>query len=193
MRAAPVLPLSLRALGVPGLLALLVVAGLGGSGLSPAWATGFGGTDAPSRIPVPARVFSAQVEDLSGTTVDVTRVSFDGEVYLYGQVGEGTVAIPFENLDEVRIEPLRGDGAHRLAYATLRDGGKVKVQVEHDVPCYGDTSYGHYRIEVDRIRRIVFRHDADAPRTVSPQGGKRPTPTTDPDDGQPPAGSANDP
>lgn len=59
-----------------------------------AWGMGFGGGDAPTRIPVPAEDFSATVEDLSGTTVEVTDLTFDGEVHVAGRMGEGTVAVP---------------------------------------------------------------------------------------------------
>lgn len=121
-----------------------------------ALAMGFGGTDAPTRIPVPARSFSATVEDLSGTVVEVTDVSFDGEVHITGMVGDGQVAIPFDRITEVRVEPTNDD-AFRIAFVKLKDGTSQRVVVERDVPCYGATSFGYYKIDVDKIRRITFR------------------------------------
>lgn len=118
-------------------------------------ATGFGGSDAPTRIPVPARVFSATVMDISGTEVSVTRVSFNGEVAIYGLVGEAQVSVPFEKIAEVRVEPS-GDPDTRVALVRLHTGESVRVVVEHDVPCYGDAAFGHYRIDADKIRRITF-------------------------------------
>lgn len=123
-----------------------------------AFATGFGGSSAPSRIPVPARVFKAVVQDLSGHEQAVSRVTFNGEVYIYGTLGEAEVSIPFERIKEVRILET-DERTKRIAYATLIDDDTIKVVVEDDVPCYGEASFGNYRIEVSKIRRIVFKHD----------------------------------
>lgn len=120
-------------------------------------ATGFGGDDPPTRIPVPARVFDATVEDLSGTSVDVTRVSINGEVFLYGTMGEGQLSIPFEKLVEIRVEPM-GDEGHRVALARTVSGDQVRLVVESDLPCYGDTAFGHYKIEFSKVRKVVFKH-----------------------------------
>lgn len=125
------------------------------SGPTLALATGFGGTDAPTRIPLPAKVFDATVEDVSGTSVTVTRISFNGEISLYGTVGEGQVAIPFEKIAEVRVEPWN-EPAHRAAMVKLRTGEVIRVVMESDIPCYGDTSWGHYRIDIEKVRKVVF-------------------------------------
>jgi len=119
-------------------------------------ATGFGGTDAPTRIPLPARVFNATVEDVSGTSVDVTRISFNGEVSLYGTVGEGQVAIPFEKIADLRVEPS-GEATHRVVLAKMLTGEAIRVVVESDVPCYGDTTYGHYKIDFEKLRKVTFK------------------------------------
>jgi hypothetical protein len=95
------------------------------------------------------------VEDQSGVTVEVTQVSYNGEVYLYGLFGDGQVTVPFENLQEVRFEPSNEPGK-RVAFAALRDGSSVRVLVEEDIPAYGKTSFGTYQITVDKIRRISF-------------------------------------
>lgn len=118
-------------------------------------ATGFG-DDPPTRIPVPARVFEATVEDISGTSVAVTRISLNGEVFLYGTMGEGQLSIPFEKLAEIRVEPM-GDEAHRVALARTLSGEQVRLVVESDVPCYGDTAFGHYKIELAKVRKVVFK------------------------------------
>lgn len=120
---------------------------------SAAVASGFGGDGPPSRIPVPARVFRAVVEDMSGTRVEVTRVTWNGEVFLYGNVGDAQVTVPFEKIAEIRIEPTEKDG-HKVAFARLTDGTTVRMIVEDDLLCYGATTYGNYQITVDHIRRI---------------------------------------
>lgn len=118
-------------------------------------ATGIGGDSPPTRIPVPAREFSATVEDLSGVTTTLTKVSLNGEVYLYGTLGEAQVTIPFEKIAEVRIEPTQSPD-DRIALAKMRDGSTIKIVVRHDLPCYGDTTWGHFKIEIDKLRKITF-------------------------------------
>lgn len=125
-----------------------------------AFATGFGGADNPTRIPVPARVFSATVEDNAGTQVKVDKVTFDGEVFLFGKVGEGQAAVPFEKIEEVRFEPT-GETGTRIAFVKLREGDSVRLVVESDLPCYGASAFGNYRIEVKDIR--VVRVNATPP------------------------------
>ena len=118
-------------------------------------ATGFGGDAPPTRIPVPAKVFGATVDDRAGSSVTLTRVTLNGEVVFYGVVGEGQVAVPFERIANVRVEPT-DDPAKVVAFATLRDGTTVRLVAEHDVPLYGDAAYGHYKIELEKVRRVVF-------------------------------------
>ena len=126
-----------------------------------AMATGFGGNDAPSRIPVPARVFSATLEDNSGSIVKLNKFTLGGEVFLYGKVGEGQVAVHFEKLVEIRIEPTEQD-KKRVAFAHLKDGESIRVIVDDDVPAYGVTNYGNYRIDLRNVRKIVVdSHNAD--------------------------------
>ena len=134
-------------------LAALVLLVAPGAGV--AWATGLGGTDAPTRIPVPAREFSATVEDRSGTIVDVRSATFDGEVFLFGMLGEAQVSVPFEKIKEIRFEPASTAGS-LVAMAVLHAGDPVRVIVDNDVPCYGETAFGFYKIEVKSIRRITF-------------------------------------
>lgn len=113
------------------------------------------GGDTPTRIPVPSAEFKATVEDVSGTVMEVSHVTFDGEVYLAGTVGEAQVAVPFEKIATVRVEPTN-DETRRVALATLKDGTTVRVIVERDVPCYGAAVFGNYKIDVEKIRKITF-------------------------------------
>lgn len=113
------------------------------------------GGDTPTRIPVPSAEFSATVEDVSGTIMEVTHVTFDGDVYLAGMIGEAQVAVPFEKIATVRVEPTN-DETRRVALATLKDGSTVRVVVERDVPCYGAAVFGNYKIDIEKVRKISF-------------------------------------
>jgi len=126
------------------------------------YATGFGGDSPPSRIPIPARDFSAQVEDHGGVTVDVERVSYNGEVFLYGTLGMAQVTLPFESLARVEFSK-DADPDKRQATATTVDGRTLTIIVDHDVLCYGKTKFGNYAIEVEDLRRIAFRVAGEGP------------------------------
>ena len=123
---------------------------------STALANGFGGSEAPpARIPVPAREHRAIIEDQSGVRIEVTQVSLDGEVFIFGRIGEGQATVPFDKIKEVRFEPTSAQ-EFRVALVSLRDGGSVRLQVKHDVPAYGRTAFGTYSIIIEKIRRIEF-------------------------------------
>lgn len=114
-----------------------------------------GGDSPPTRIPIPASHHKVLVEDIGGVSTRVSNASFDGQVFLYGRVGEADVSVPFEKIREVRFE--KGSSASKvLAYVILRSEERVRVELDEEVPCYGETSFGLYRIPVEKIRRIEF-------------------------------------
>ena len=121
-----------------------------------AWATGFGSDAPPSRIPIPARDFSATVEDHGGVSMKVDRVSYNGEVFLYGEIGAAQVTIPFEKLTTVEFLPDPAEDK-RKATATMKDGQSISMLVDDDTLCYGKTQFGNYSIEVEDLRRITFQ------------------------------------
>ena len=134
------------------LIALLLAFG------SAALANGFGGfgEDAPpARIPVPAEDFRAVLTDQKGVTVEVTQATFDGEVFVHGKLGEGVATVPFERIASVRVEPSQEED-HVVAFVTLTDGTSVSLSVAAEVPCYGRTAFGNYRVPFDKLRKIEF-------------------------------------
>jgi hypothetical protein len=133
-------------LGVAFGLALLVVAPF-------ALATGFGGDNPPARIPVPAKVFAATVEDRGGTHLRVSRVSWNGEVFVYGTLGLAQVTVPFESIREATFEDGGGEGK-RIAVISAADGQVIRLTVDDDLLCYGRTEFGNYQLEVRDLRRI---------------------------------------
>ena len=128
-------------------LALLTVA-------APVLGNGFGGDSPPSRIPIPARPFTATVEDSGGTTVDVSSVTWNGEVFLYGELGEGQITVPFEKVDYATVKLHTNEKV--LVTAMMHDTTSVTFTVDEDLLCYGKTVFGNYQIEVSKLRRIDF-------------------------------------
>lgn len=118
-------------------------------------ATGFGGDNPPSRIPIPAKAFSATVEDHGGVVVSVDRVTWNGEVFLYGNLGAAQVTVPFGDIRTVEILPSELDGK-RTAKIAMRTGETLSIQINDDTPCYGRTKFGNYSIEAESIRLVTF-------------------------------------
>jgi hypothetical protein len=122
---------------------------------APSQANGLTGSDAPSRIPIPARDFSAIVEDQSGTRLAVSQVTYNGEVFLYGNFGAGQVTVPFESIRDVRFQSS-DEVDKRVALVSMLDGQSIRLVVEDDVPAYGKTTFGNYSITVLDLRMIQF-------------------------------------
>jgi hypothetical protein len=119
-----------------------------------AGATGFGGDSPPARIPVPAKVYQATVEDRTGNRLTLQRVSWNGEVFVYGELGAAQVTVPFDKIREASVEDGGGEGK-RVVVVTTLDGQTVRVTVDDDLLCYGKTEFGNYQIEVMDIRKIT--------------------------------------
>ncbi len=121
---------------------------------APAWA-GLFGTDAPGRIPIPARDFRARVEDRSGVVTELDRATFDGEVFVFGTVGLAQVAVPFETVRRLDVGSAV-DEDHVIVHVTTRDGAAVDVVVDEDRPWYGRAAFGNFRIEIGQVRAIAI-------------------------------------
>jgi len=126
-------------------------------------AAGLFGGGPPGRIPIPAAEFSATVEDVGGTSLVIERMSFDGEVFLFGTVGKAQVTFPFATLQTATFLP-GDDEDHRVVEVTDRAGTTLRVVVKADRKLTGRTAFGNYRIEAADIRRIAIASTADADR-----------------------------
>lgn len=124
-----------------------------------AWAGGVIGSDAPGRVPVPADEFTATIHDNAGVEITINRVTFNGEVFFYGVLGEAQVTIPFSKVASVRIEP--SDSQNQVVlFATLKDGQSARILVDDDQPIYGVAPFGNYSIEVQKVRSLTLRPTA---------------------------------
>ncbi len=114
---------------------------------------GLFGSDAPSRIPVAAREFRLRVEDVSGTVLEVSQGTYDGEVFVYGTLGLAQVTVPFENVASLEVLP-GADEDHKLARVLTREGETVTLTVETETPVWGRATFGNYKIEIGQVRRL---------------------------------------
>lgn len=120
---------------------------------TPAWAAWPFGGGAITRIPVPAREFSGELVDVGGTRVALSRLSLDGEVFVYGDLGRGQLSVPFEEVRSVAVGPAQDD-EHRTLRVVTRAGAEVALVVEDDLPWFGRTPWGNYRIEVRDLAEV---------------------------------------
>jgi hypothetical protein len=130
-------------------LAALWLMGLGG---------GSNGSSGPD-IPIPQENFTVTVSDATGQKLEARRFTWEGKVYLRGQVGNATVSLPFSKIRSVRVE--RDGKAASLeaarASVTLKTGDTVEVMVERSSKCYGETKFGNYEIFFKDIAAIEFQ------------------------------------
>ena len=84
----------------------------------------------------------------------MSRVSWNGEVFVYGVLGLAQVTVPFESIRDATFEDGAEEG-ERTAVITTRDGQVVKLTVDDDLMCYGRTEFGNYQLEVRDLRRIT--------------------------------------
>ena len=122
---------------------------------SPAFAWTLGGDRPPTRIPIPSRELSATALDVSGTAVQLTAISFDGEVVLFGTLGKAQVTLDLERVELIEFSAAQ-DAKHRRATATLVDGTTAQIIVEADLPFYGQATFGNYRIYAEDLNKVTL-------------------------------------
>jgi hypothetical protein len=96
----------------------------------------------------------AQIVDRSGVTIEVSRFSQDGKVFLDGRRGDGEMSVFFRDLREISFGPVSGNEAQ--ADLLLKSGSRLQLKVNKNALFYGDTGYGTYRVAVGGVCRIVF-------------------------------------
>lgn len=114
----------------------------------------FGQPAAREEVPETDKRFDVILEDLDGTVVRVTHVSYDGELYLPVFRGKGLITIPFEKIH--KIEMGQKQGSRRQAKVTFNDGSSETFWVEENVLIIGKVPYGTYQIQAKDIRTLEF-------------------------------------
>lgn len=123
--------------------------------LTAAMLAGMGSLGAPEgTVPKTEENIKAQVIDRAGVSTDLSRFSMDGNVFLEGRRGEGTMSVFFRELKEVSFGPVSGEDAP--AELLLKSGSRLQLKVRKSAIFYGDTGAGAYRISASDVSRIVF-------------------------------------
>ena len=86
-----------------------------------------GGTAPVDKIPAPDKNFTARVVDRQGIETALSKVSYEGNVFLIGNRGSAAVTIPFEKISQLQLQSL--EGSEVLVKVFLRDQKSVEIKV----------------------------------------------------------------
>jgi hypothetical protein len=114
----------------------------------------FGQPAAREEVPVTKERFDATVEDLEGVVVQLTHVSYDGELYLPVYRGKGLVTIPFRKIRSFELGEK--EQSRREVKVSFRDETRETFWMEEDILFLGSVSYGTYQIQAKDILRLEF-------------------------------------
>jgi hypothetical protein len=108
-----------------------------------------GGSDGP-----PERNYQVTFVDRDGTRVEAGWVTAGGEMALTGELGRGTLRIPFDEIQ--RVEFGADDRDDAVAHVMLREGQAVDVKVRSSIAFSGRTALGVYRVRARDLKSIEF-------------------------------------
>jgi len=114
----------------------------------------FGQPAAREEVPETKERFDATVEDLEGVVVQVTHVSYDGELYLPVYRGKGLVTIPFRKIRTFELgEKQQG---RREVKVSFQDETSEIFWMDEDILFLGKVPYGTYQIQAKDVLRLEF-------------------------------------
>ncbi|MFQ5664969.1 MAG: hypothetical protein ACE5I7_00905 [Candidatus Binatia bacterium] len=102
----------------------------------------------------PTMDFRATLVDRDGTKVEVSRLNIGGDVQLEGDMGRGSLRIPFDNIRSVELSTDSHD--YSRATVHLKTGETVALRVRNSLLIYGQTSVGLYQIRARDLRSITL-------------------------------------
>jgi len=114
-----------------------------------------GGTAPVDKIPAPDKNFTARVVDRQGIETALSKVSYEGNVFLIGNRGSAAVTIPFEKISQLQLQSLEGSEA--LVKVFLRDQKSVEIKVAKRAKFYGKAEFGTFQIEMKDLKSINFQ------------------------------------
>ena len=104
-------------------------------------------------IPEPEKNYTATLVDQTDVSMDLERFSFEGQTYFIGKLGRAEISIDFDKIDSV-LFILQDDNVK--VKVNLKDGKALEILVDKGKNCYGISSFGNVRIEVQDIKKITL-------------------------------------
>ncbi|HPL62791.1 MAG TPA: hypothetical protein PK587_03400 [Syntrophales bacterium] len=109
------------------------------------------------KLPRTDKKYSAIFIDQMDVITECTDVSIDGNTFLEGKRGEGTLAVPFDKIKNVLFRQKNGE---LQAVIRLQDGNETRLAIKKDRKAYGKTRQGVYQIKLDNLKKMTFNHSA---------------------------------
>lgn len=107
----------------------------------------------PEKIPIPEKKYLTTFIDQTDIMTDCRNVSIDGETFLEGKRGNGTITISFEIINEVSFM-LEGEKLNGVV--KLRDGNNVQLALNKNQRAYGHTKYGSFQIKLADLKKMIL-------------------------------------
>jgi len=119
--------------------------------------TGMGGMEErPSdRVPTPENNFSATFIDKQDVVTKIMQVSRQGEVFLLGKKGKGTVTVSFKKINTVEF---KNEKNMMTAVIELTNGKNIELKVDKNHTFYGKVDFGTFQIKTADLKKIIFNH-----------------------------------
>jgi hypothetical protein len=95
--------------------------------------------------------------DRDGTRVSAEQVTASGSTEIAGELGRGSLRVPFENVESISFDG-GGERGARAATIRLRNGESVAMQVRGSLSFYGQTPVGAYQIRTRDLKAVEFAH-----------------------------------
>lgn len=114
-------------------------------------AMAIGESEGPTRIPEPEANYKARVTDMMGVITMLSEFSIDGQVYVMGNLGDGTLAVPF---DKIKSLQLVKQGETMKVHLTLHQDKPVDLTMKPSFKLTGKTQYGNFRIDLGKVKLI---------------------------------------
>lgn len=107
-------------------------------------------------VPMPEVDFRATVKDDQDISTKVHHATWDGDTFLSGTRGKGSVTISFEKIKKAAV--VAGSTANGKVdfQITLRSGEVVAVTFSDTANFTGTTNFGTYKIIAKNIKEILF-------------------------------------
>ncbi|MDL1983021.1 MAG: hypothetical protein LWX54_02335 [Deltaproteobacteria bacterium] len=103
-------------------------------------------------IPEPEKNYTATLVDQTDVSMDLEKFSFEGQTYFIGKLGRSEISIDFDKIDSV-LFILHDDRVK--AKVNLKGGKALEILIDKGKNCYGISSFGNVRIEVQDIKKVA--------------------------------------
>ncbi len=104
--------------------------------------------------PEPKERYDALIIDMDGIAINVTYVSYDGELYLPVYQGRALITIPFNKIHKIELEEK--DRNKRKTKISFKDKRTDDFLMDENILFLGKLPYGTFQIQAKDLQSIEF-------------------------------------